>query len=224
MQQNGIISDNKPRYRDEEARNQMETNFYGPHRLIRAALPGFRARKSGTIVNITSVAGIDGLPAAGLYAGSKFALEGIAYSLRNPFKSDVLLTPIISLPLGYSESLARETADFNISILIVEPGAFRTNFLSAFMSAKNQGHHYPAAQAVIDRFAVMDGKQAGDPAKAAVRIVEAVTGGGMMGHPQGRALRMPLGSDCVGRYEAKIKAMSEDLERVREVAMSTNLA
>ena len=59
-----------------EARAQLEVNFYGPLRLIRAALPGFRKRMTGAIVNITSVAGIDGLPSCGLYAASKFALEG----------------------------------------------------------------------------------------------------------------------------------------------------
>jgi NAD(P)-dependent dehydrogenase (short-subunit alcohol dehydrogenase family) len=63
-------------FSDAEARAQMEVNFHGPMRLIRAALPGFRKRKSGTLVNITSVAGIDGLPSSGMYAASKFALEG----------------------------------------------------------------------------------------------------------------------------------------------------
>ena len=55
----------------------METNFYGPLCLIRAALPGFRARNTGTIVNVSSVAGIKPQPACGLYSASKFALEGI---------------------------------------------------------------------------------------------------------------------------------------------------
>lgn len=73
-----------PPRRDDEAVTQMETNFFGPHRLIRAALPGFRIRKTGTIVNITSVAGIDGLPSCGLYAASKFALEGKRFS--NPLQ------------------------------------------------------------------------------------------------------------------------------------------
>lgn len=63
---------------DEEAHAQMETNFFGPMRVIRAALPTLRKQMSGTIVNISSGAGIHGRPTCSLYAGSKFALEGIA--------------------------------------------------------------------------------------------------------------------------------------------------
>lgn len=70
-------ANNHHRLRDEEAATQMETNFFGPYRLIRAALPGFRTRKTGTIVNISGKAGLDGHPACGLYAASKFALEGM---------------------------------------------------------------------------------------------------------------------------------------------------
>lgn len=60
----------------DEARRQMETNYFGPLFLIQALLPGMRNRASGIIVNVSSVAGIDGLPSCGLYASSKFALEG----------------------------------------------------------------------------------------------------------------------------------------------------
>lgn len=55
---------------------QFATNFFGPISLIQALLPGMRARKEGTIVNVSSIAGVDGLPSSGLYAASKFALEG----------------------------------------------------------------------------------------------------------------------------------------------------
>lgn len=68
--------------RDEEAKAQMEVNFHGPLRLIRAALPGFRKQKSGAIVNITSLAGIEGVPACGMYSASKFAVEGICFKSR----------------------------------------------------------------------------------------------------------------------------------------------
>ena len=69
-----------------------------------------RSRRSGTIVNLSSVAGQDGQPTCGMYAASKFALEGL------------------------SEGLAREVGEFGIAVLIVEPGAFRTNFLGAFVA------------------------------------------------------------------------------------------
>jgi NAD(P)-dependent dehydrogenase (short-subunit alcohol dehydrogenase family) len=61
---------------DEEAKDQMEVLFYGPLRLIQASLPAFRKQKTGSIVNITSIAGLDGIPACGMYAASKFAVEG----------------------------------------------------------------------------------------------------------------------------------------------------
>lgn len=78
----------------------METNFFGPHRLIRAALPGFRARKSGAIIKITSVAGIDGLPSCGLYAATKFALEGTP-CITNPLRLNVESARLSTKIFGY---------------------------------------------------------------------------------------------------------------------------
>ncbi|KAL2038489.1 hypothetical protein N7G274_008828 [Stereocaulon virgatum] len=69
--------DNYSRLKDEEAATQMGTNFFGPYRLNRATFSSFRTHKTGTIVNITRIAGIDGHPACGLYAASRFALEGV---------------------------------------------------------------------------------------------------------------------------------------------------
>lgn len=208
--------------RDEEAKTQMETNFFGPHRLIRAALPGFRARKNGAIVNITSVAGIDGLPSCGLYAASKFALEGMPCSLKPPLLIH-LTDKLGSFFIGLSESLARETEPFNVNVLIVEPGAFRTNFLSGIaLPSKPHTEDYKTVKAVLDKFDTMAGRQKGDPTKAAARIYEAVSGQGLAGDLKGRVLRMPLGEDCIERYEVKIKTMKEDLEAVRTVAMSTS--
>ncbi|KKK13239.1 hypothetical protein ARAM_000574 [Aspergillus rambellii] len=193
----GAVEDIK----DEEIYRQMETNFYGPVRLIRAFLPALRARGSGTIVNISSIAGQDGLPSCGFYAASKFALEGM------------------------SEALARELAPFNIAVLIVEPGAFRTNFLSA-VQRNETGLSEPYQGGPVDialgRFDSMQGHQKGDPLKAVKGLMEVITGEGQAGGLKGKILRLPLGPDCVQRLEGKLKSVSQDLEMSRDLAMSTN--
>jgi NAD(P)-dependent dehydrogenase (short-subunit alcohol dehydrogenase family) len=123
-----------------------------------------------------------------------------------------------------SESLARELAQYNVSVFIVQPGAFRTNFLAAFKEPKgSKPERYTAAKEVLDKFEQWQGKQPGDAEKAAARMVEAITGKGMAGRLKGQVLRMPLGPDCVKRYEAKLEKMGKDLEISREVSMSTNV-
>lgn len=84
----------------------MNTNYFGPLYAMQAVLPGMRAQKSGTIVNVSSVAAQDPKPACSLYCASKAALEAT------------------------SESLAIEVAPHGINILIVEPGGFRTDFVN----------------------------------------------------------------------------------------------
>ncbi|EAU32766.1 hypothetical protein ATEG_07382 [Aspergillus terreus NIH2624] len=187
--------------RDDENYLQFETNFFGPLRLIRALLPSMRTRGGGTIVNVSSIAGQDGLPSCGLYAASKFALEGL------------------------SESLARELAPFNISVLVVEPGAFRTNFLTAAVKNEtglSEAYRGTPVDAVLGKFDSMQGTQVGDPVKGVARVFEVVTGEGQAGSLKGKILRLPLGSDCVARIEAKLQSLSHDLGAAREAALSTD--
>jgi len=87
----------------EEAKAQLETNFFGVLRVCRATLPALRQNGGGHVVNISSLAGLIGLPFSGMYSASKFALEGV------------------------SESLRMECRQFGIRVVLVEPGDFRTN-------------------------------------------------------------------------------------------------
>ena len=96
-----------PLFSEKEASVQMTTNFFGPLYAMQASLPGMRAQRSGTIINVSSVAAKDPQSACSLYCASKAAIEAT------------------------SESLAKEVAPHNIRVLIVEPGAFRTNFVNA---------------------------------------------------------------------------------------------
>src|SRR5690606_35065403 len=107
----------------DEIRSVMETNFFGVIRVTRAFLPELR-EQGGTFVNISSMAGQVGFAGMGAYNASKFALE------------------------GFSEALAEEVAPFGVRVLIVEPGAFRTDFSGrSIRSATTQVSAYSGSQA-----------------------------------------------------------------------------
>ncbi|KAL2816028.1 hypothetical protein BDW59DRAFT_12315 [Aspergillus cavernicola] len=195
----GAVEDMK----DEEAQLQMETNFFGPLRLIRGFLPTLRSRSSTgtTIVNVSSIAAQSPYPSCGLYSASKYALEGL------------------------SEALAQEIAPFNITTLIVEPGAFRTNFLSAVQKTEtplSEPYRGGPVEHLLGMFDSAQGKQRGDPGKAVKRVFEVVTGTGEAGGLKGKVLRLPLGPDCVGRIEGAMKKLQSDWDETREVAMGTD--
>ena len=96
----------------DEFRAQFETNFFSIIRLIQEVAPTMRKQGSGTIVNVSSVAGRIGFPASPAYISSKFALEGL------------------------SESLRLEMAPFGVNVVIIEPGVIKTNFLNPMKMAK----------------------------------------------------------------------------------------
>ncbi|EGC49185.1 short-chain dehydrogenase/reductase SDR [Histoplasma capsulatum var. duboisii H88] len=185
---------------ESEIHQQFNTNVYGPIRVMQAVIPSMRERKSGTIVNISSVAGLDAQTACSMYAGSKFALEGI------------------------SESLARDLAPFYIRVLIVEPGVFRTKFATALQTpaaGTTKAYEGTPLHDSLQRFLVLDGKQPGDPAKAIERIMEVITGTGM-GEGKTGFLRLPLGLDCVQRTQQKIASLQQNFVAMQEIAASTN--
>ena len=134
---------------DEQIRGNMETNFFGPLNVIRAALPMLRAQRSGHIINISAAAAISNYAGFGIYGGAKAALELM------------------------SESLRLELAPLGIQVTLVQPGPFRTDFIAR--SLEKAAQHIADYDATSGRFArlldSMSGKQPGDPAKAAKAIL-----------------------------------------------------
>ncbi|KAF7537309.1 hypothetical protein G7054_g3818 [Neopestalotiopsis clavispora] len=195
---------------DAEFQKQMNTNVTGTVRCIKGALPHFRSLQhegGSTIVNISSVAGYRGGASATAYAASKFAIEGL------------------------SEALAPEVGPFGIRVLSVAPGTFRTNFLTGFATpTAGLGSAYangPVA-AALSRFESIDGKQPGDPVKAAARILELVDGTGMGGqfkeHGFGTVFRVLLGKDCHAAVSTKLQQLQQEVETTHEVAFSTDFS
>lgn len=179
---------------DEDAIRQLfEVNFFGALRVTQAALPVFRGQGSGHFVNLSSVAGRDPAAGAALYAASKCALAGL------------------------SEGLAGELAPLGIHVTIVEPGAFRTDFLES-TSIRTVQHRIAAYEqtsgANLDRLGGLNGKQMGDPVKAVRAIIEAVEAP----HPP---LHLVLGSDALERSRTNVAKLVDELDRWEHVSRET---
>jgi NAD(P)-dependent dehydrogenase (short-subunit alcohol dehydrogenase family) len=178
---------------DDELHAIMETNFFGAVSVIRAALPVMRRQKSGAIVNISSMGGQLSFGGVSAYSASKFALEGI------------------------SEALAQEVAPFGIKVLIVEPGAFRTNLQgSAMRDMPIIDAYQPHLDASRATMRSLSGTQPGDRAKAARAIELALSA------PK-TPLRLQLGDDAVDAVRAHAEGLLADLAAWERVARDTRL-
>ncbi|CCH52931.1 short-chain dehydrogenase/reductase SDR [Fibrisoma limi BUZ 3] len=174
---------------DTELRAIFETNFFGTMALTNAFLPLFRRQRSGHIIQLSSHGGVRAFPGFGGYNASKFALEGA------------------------SEALAAEVAPLGINVSIVEPGPFRTDFAgSSFgQAAQRLADYEPTAGAFRDRMAQVNGRQEGDPVKAAEAIWQ-------LSNQENPPLRLPLGRIALASILAKIESLRQDVEAGRDVA------
>ncbi|WP_068078087.1 oxidoreductase [Novosphingobium lentum] len=179
----------------DEVRSVMETNFFGALRVTQAFIPAMRA-SGGTIVMISSMAGQVGFAGAGAYCASKFALEGL------------------------SDALGEELAPFGVDVLIVEPGAFRTDFAGRSMhGAEGSVDAYAGMQAGEAKkwAAAYSGTEPGDPVKGAQAIIDVIRAGNP---PR----RLALGADAVVGILAKLDNVRHDLDAWRDASLGTAFA
>jgi NAD(P)-dependent dehydrogenase (short-subunit alcohol dehydrogenase family) len=179
---------------DADVQRLFATNFFGPVALIKAVLPGMRARRRGAIVNVSSIGARISPAGSGYYAATKAALEGMSFALRKEVQ-----------PLG-------------ITVVAVEPGAFRTDFAgrSLTQSAEAIADYAGTAGKRRKENDTVDGTQPGDPAKAAQAIIAAVES------PDAPAL-LVLGTDALGAFGAVLDAQRAELETWRELSASTDI-
>lgn len=177
---------------EHEVEKVVNLNVFCTLRMIRNVLPYMRNQKSGHIINLSSMAGLKSSAGWGIYNTSKYAVE------------------------GFSEALAEEVKQFGIHVILIEPGAFRTQFLdSSLHIAHNSISAYnDTVGAFKEKLSDRNGKQPGNPKKAA----EAIFKVGMMENPP---LRVLLGKDAYKNAQKKIEMLNADFEHMKELTFST---
>ncbi|MFB4293319.1 SDR family NAD(P)-dependent oxidoreductase [Nonomuraea sp. ATR24] len=180
---------------DAQLRELMDLHLFGPAALIRAVLPAMRERGTGTIVQMSSQGGRTSFPGVSAYSASKFALE------------------------GWSEALAGEVAPFGVRVMIVEPSRFRTGFNGGDVLefVEPSATYRDLLANVRADMAGTDGRQEGDPVRAAEIIVS-------LAHGDEVPLRLPLGREAVERISGAYRRGLDEVERWAEVARSADFA
>ncbi|MFN7843674.1 MAG: oxidoreductase [Pirellula sp.] len=174
---------------EDEVRKMFDVNVFGLCRMIHIVLPGMRQRRSGFIVNLSSIGGLRSFPALGYYNATKFAVEGV------------------------SEALWQEVEPLGIKVMLVEPSGFRTDW--AGRSANETEHQIADYAETADKnlrwLRAMSGNQDGDPVRAAEAIVKAV---GSLNPPH----RLLLGNDSYNGAIAKLDTLRKEFNAWEEVS------
>jgi NAD(P)-dependent dehydrogenase (short-subunit alcohol dehydrogenase family) len=177
---------------DAELRSLFDVHVFGPAALARAVLPHMRARRSGAIVQMSSFGGRVSMPGFSAYCGTKFALEGM------------------------SEALAEEVRPLGITVLIVEPGAFRTSFSGPALHESTTLDAYAATVGPTrSMIKGIDGTQPGDPDKAAFAILAALDA-------DQTPLRLPLGNDSVDAIIKHAEEVRSEMTAWEHISRSTD--
>jgi NADP-dependent 3-hydroxy acid dehydrogenase YdfG len=178
---------------DEDIRREIDTNVYGVVNVTRALLPHLRARKSGHVINLSSIAGLIATPGLGYYNLTKFAVE------------------------GFSEALALEVAPLGIKVTLIEPGPFRTEFLAG--SLTESGEQIADYAETVGKTRVNmrkgNGSQKGDPVKAVHAIMQVVDS------PE-PPLRLLLGAIAFRRAHEKIALIERDAKAWESVTLGAD--
>lgn len=178
---------------DAEVQRQFEVNVFGPLRVLRAVLPHLRERKSGHILNITSIGGLKTFPGVGVYNASKFALEAIG------------------------ESLAQQVGPLGIKVTNIEPSGFRTEWAGSsatYVDTSIEDYRATVGEN-LKGIQSYSGRQPGDPQRAARIMYDVV-------REENPPLHLPLGKAAVKGAREKFTGLVKDLEAVADLGDSAD--
>ncbi|WP_321888693.1 oxidoreductase [Paraburkholderia bannensis] len=178
---------------EREIRAQFDANVFGLFAMTRAVLPGMRAKRSGHVINITSVAGLAGFPGSGYYSASKHAVE------------------------GFSDALLAEAGPLGIKVTCVEPGPFRTDWAgrSLVQTPNRIADYAQTAGARMQRTAEGSGKQAGDPKRAALAMIR-------VSEVENPPRHLVLGAFGVDAVAARLRAALADIDGWRDASLAAD--
>jgi NAD(P)-dependent dehydrogenase (short-subunit alcohol dehydrogenase family) len=178
----------------EDVQAQFDTNVFGLLNVTRAALPVMRAARAGLVFNLSSIAGMRGSEMGSLYCATKWAVE------------------------GFSEALALEVAPFGVKVTIIEPGPFRTDFLtpeSMRFGAGEIADYDERRTAQRATFEQRNGRQPGDPVKLAEAMVQ-------LANEASPPMRFAAGAMAVTLWDAKLAKLQAELDRWRALGLATD--